>query len=112
MTVIYRENEANPRALDGCQVAVLGYGNLGRPLALNLRDSGLKLIVGSNDEPSTIQARADGFEVLEISQAASVADVKLMMFPDEAMPDIYLRFVFPTLRPDRKSTRLNSSHSQ
>ena len=99
MTVIYRENEANPRALDGCQVAVLGYGNLGRPMALNLRDSGLKLIVGSNDEPSTNQARADGFEVVEISEAASRADIKLLMLPDEAMPEVYMRNVFPTLRP-------------
>src|SRR5258708_35103787 len=99
MTVIYREHEANPKALEGCQVAVLGYGNLGRPLALNMRDSGLKLIVRSNDESSSSLARSDGFEVVEISEAASLADVKLLMLPDEAMPDVYLRYVFPTLRP-------------
>ena len=47
MTTIFREDAADRAALDGCQIAVIGYGNLGRPMALNLRDSGLNVIVAS-----------------------------------------------------------------
>jgi ketol-acid reductoisomerase len=99
MAVLFHQDDADDTALDGCQLAVIGYGNLGRPFALNLRDSGIKLIVGNIEDESAAQARADGFEVLGIADAASQADVKLMLMPDEAVPEVYLQYISPTLRP-------------
>jgi ketol-acid reductoisomerase len=99
MTVLYRERDANPRGLDGSRIAVIGYGNLGRPLALNLRDSGLNVIVGTIEDDYAAQARIDGFYVVGMAQAANIAEIKLMMLPDEAMPEAYLAHVAPTLRP-------------
>src|SRR5258708_13221477 len=99
MTPIYREDAADPAALDGCQIAVIGYGNLGRPMALNLRDSGLNVIVGNMDDAYKAQAMQDGFQTMGLSEAATVADIKLLMLPDEAMPDLYLKHISPTLRP-------------
>src|SRR5260221_318092 len=99
MTPIYREDAADPAALNGCQIAVIGYGNLGRPMALNLRDSGLNVIVGNTDDAYKAQAIQDGFETMGLSEAATVADIKLLLLPDEAMPDLYLKHISPTLRP-------------
>jgi ketol-acid reductoisomerase len=99
LTVVYHQDNADPNALDGCQLAVIGYGNLGRPIALNLRDSGIHVIVGTIEDESAAQARADGFEVMNISEAASIADIKLMLLPDEVMPEVYLQSISPTLRP-------------
>ncbi len=99
MAVIYHQDNADPNALDGCQLAVIGYGNLGRPLALNLRDSGIKVIVGTIEDASAVQARSDGFEVMNINEASTIADVKLLLLPDEVMPEVYLQSISPTLRP-------------
>src|ERR1700690_3074571 len=99
MTTIFREGDADRAALDGCQIAVIGYGNLGRPMALNLRDSGLNVIVGNVDDAYKAQATQDGFETMGLSEAATVADVKLLLLPDEAMPDLYMKHISPTLRP-------------
>jgi ketol-acid reductoisomerase len=99
MTVVYHENAAQIEALDDCRIAVLGYGNLGRPFALNLRDSGIKVIIGNMDDEYAEQARYDGFEVMSISEAARNADFKLMMMPDEAMPEVYLNQIAPSLAP-------------
>ena len=99
MAVVYRERDANPKALEGHRIAVIGYGNLGRPVALNLRDSGVSVIIGNLDDDYAHQARMDGFRVMGLSEAATNADVKLMLLPDEAMPEIYLAHVASSLRP-------------
>ncbi|MCC7448665.1 MAG: NAD(P)-binding domain-containing protein [Anaerolineae bacterium] len=99
MTVIYREFDADPAALEGCTFAVLGYGNMGRSVALNLRDSGLNLVIGNLDDEYGTQAYHDGFEVKTIAEAARDATVKLMLMPDEAMAEAYLSHIAPTLKP-------------
>jgi ketol-acid reductoisomerase len=71
----FTARDADPGALDGERIAVLGYGHLGRPFALNLRDSGVaSLIVGNIDDAYAEQASADGFTVLPPGQAAAAAD--------------------------------------
>jgi ketol-acid reductoisomerase len=99
MTAIYREQDASLTALDGCRIAVIGYGNLGRPFALNLRDRGLGVIVGNIDDDYAIQAHRDGFDVLDIAEAAQKSNVKLLMLPDEVLPEVYLASISPSLRP-------------
>ena len=60
---VYSAADATADALAGCEVAVLGYGNLGRTAALNLRDSGLKVLIGNREDEYAVRARAEGFEV-------------------------------------------------
>lgn len=86
----YYDNEADLKHLDGKTVAVIGYGNQGRSQALNLRDSGVNVIVGSEiaDEGEK-NARADGFGVYSFTECAQKADVLMMLLPDEIFPQLY-----------------------
>src|SRR5262249_47149777 len=95
---VYRSGDAPPRALAGDSVAVLGYGNLGRTAALNLRDSGVKVNVGNQEDEYADHARADGFEVVPIAMGAA-ADVVFVLLPDEVIPAVFEREIAPALRP-------------
>jgi ketol-acid reductoisomerase len=95
---VYRAEDAPPGALDGETVAVLGYGNLGRSAALNLRDSGVKVRVGNRDDEYADRARADGFEVVSLATAAG-DDIVFVLLPDEVIPEVFARDVAPELRP-------------
>lgn len=99
MSVIYHEEDADLGALAGQTIAVVGYGNQGRSQALNLRDSGLDVLIGNLRDAYHEQARADGFEVLPIEQACARADVVMLLVPDEVMPEVYSERVAPGLSP-------------
>ncbi|MGH9045463.1 MAG: NAD(P)-dependent oxidoreductase [Acidimicrobiales bacterium] len=71
--------------LAGRSIGIVGYGNLGRSAALNLKDCGLSVIVGSRQEPAADRARAEGFEVVAIEQAIATCDVVWMALPDEVI---------------------------
>lgn len=98
MTIIYHEQDANPQFLQGKPVAVIGYGNMGRPMALNLRDSGVEVIVGVRNDAAGEQARQDGMNVTTIPDAVQQTLIALMTVPDEVMPTVYLEQVSPYLR--------------
>lgn len=98
MTTIYYDKDADLRHLRQRQLAVIGYGKLGRSVALNLRDSGFDLIIGSREDDFARLARNDGFIVTPIAQAAQGADTLFLMIPDEVMPQIYLDNIAPNLR--------------
>ncbi len=86
--------------LRGRPVAVLGYGNQGRAHALNLRDSGVEVVVGSREESlGTATARGDGFVVQAIPDAAAGADLVILALPDEVQPRVYVEQIAPRLRP-------------
>ncbi len=89
MTRFFYESDADLSALDGQSVAIVGYGNQGRPWALNLRDSGLDPMVCVRNDDSARQAAADGFEVGAIA-AADAADVLCILVPDDAIPGLGL----------------------
>jgi len=89
MTRIFYESDADTSALDGLSLAVVGYGNQGRPWALNLRDSGLRPRVCVRHDESRRLAQADGFEVGEIADADE-ADVVCLLVPDDAIPTLGL----------------------
>ena len=95
---VYRAADAPPAALAGETVAVLGYGNLGRTAALNLRDSGLTVRVGNQEDEYAERARAEGFEVVPLKTAAA-DDVVFVLLPDEVVPDVFDREIAPALRP-------------
>jgi ketol-acid reductoisomerase len=94
MTEIVHEDDADLAVLDGARVAVVGYGNQGRPWALNLRDSGLDVRVCVRADATRDTAVADGFAAADLD-AAATADVVCVLVPDDAIPSLPL-----ALRPD------------
>jgi ketol-acid reductoisomerase len=94
---VYRAADAPSGGLAGETVAVLGYGNLGRSAALNLRDSGAKVRVGNREDGYAGLARADGFEVVPLAEAATDTLV-FVLLPDEVIPEVFARDVAPVLR--------------
>jgi ketol-acid reductoisomerase len=89
--------DIDTRLLPGEAVAVLGYGLLGRTAALNLRDSGLKVRIGNRDDAYADRARADGFEVVPLSTAAT-DDIIFVLLPDEVIPEVFAAEIAPVLR--------------
>jgi ketol-acid reductoisomerase len=94
MTVILNESDAQTEALAGQRVAVVGYGNQGRSWALNLRDSGVDVVVCVRADATRDTAEADGFATSE-PVGANDADVICMLIPDDVIPTVAL-----TPRPD------------
>jgi ketol-acid reductoisomerase len=95
---VYRAADAPSGGLAGETVAVLGYGNLGRSAALNLRDSGAKVRVGNREDEYAVLARAEGFEVTPVAEAAADTMV-FVLLPDEVIPEVFAHDVAPALRP-------------
>jgi ketol-acid reductoisomerase len=95
---VYRAADAPSGGLAGETVAVLGYGNLGRSAALNLRDSGAKVRVGNREDEYAVLARAEGFEVAPVAEAAADTMV-FVLLPDEVIPEVFAHDVAPALRP-------------
>jgi ketol-acid reductoisomerase len=99
MAKMFWTDDANPRALEGKKIAVLGYGSQGRAHALNLRDSHLNVVVGlRRGGPSWAQAEKDGWELQSPSDASEGADVIVMLAPDMAQPALYTNEVAPNLK--------------
>ncbi|HSH45278.1 MAG TPA: NAD(P)-binding domain-containing protein, partial [Longimicrobiales bacterium] len=97
---VFEEKDVNEQALAGRQVAIIGYGIQGHAHALNLRDSGVSVVVGLRpDGPSAEKARNDGFEVLSVEEAARRGDVVALLIPDMAQPAVYRDQVAPNLEP-------------
>ncbi len=78
------DDDANLQLLDGKTVAIIGYGSQGHAHALNLKDSGVDVVVGLREEsPSVAEAKAQGLEVLSVVEAASRGDLVMILLPDE-----------------------------
>ena len=91
--------DIDPAPLAGKRVAILGYGNQGRPQARNLADSGIDVLVGLRpDSPSRVRVTADGLDWALVEDAVSGADVIMMLVPDEAQAGLY-GTIEPHLRP-------------
>ena len=84
------DNDADLAKLDGKTAAILGYGSQGHAHALNLKESGVDVVVGLREDSSSVEkARADGLEVLSIADAASRGDVVMVLLPDEKQAEIW-----------------------
>jgi ketol-acid reductoisomerase len=94
---VYTAADAPPGGLTDETVGVIGYGNLGRTVALNLRDSGVKVRIGNREDEYAERARADEFDVVSVGEAAA-ADVVLVLLPDEVIPAVFVAEIAPGLR--------------
>jgi ketol-acid reductoisomerase len=97
MNVSY-EQDASLQPLEGKTISVIGYGNQGRAQALNLRDSGVTVVVGNVDDRYAESARRDQFNTLTIPEAVSMGDVVMILIPDEVQPKVYETVIAPHLR--------------
>jgi ketol-acid reductoisomerase len=97
---LYYDQDADPNALKGKRIAVIGYGSQGFGHSNNLKDSGADVIVGlRSDSPSVAKAQSAGLEVLPVGDAVANADIVMMLTPDELTPGIYKRDIEPNLKP-------------
>jgi len=101
---IFHDDDADLAVLADATVAVVGYGNQGRSWALNLRDSGLAVRVCVRADASRDQARADGFDTLELAEASD-AEVVCVLVPDDIIPSL------PLSRPEDGLTVVASGYT-
>src|SRR5689334_8481059 len=95
---ILRDADIDTSALEGKRVAILGYGNQGRAQALNLRDSGIDVVIGlRGGSGSTTEAEAAGLKTALLAHAVASADVVMMLAPDEIHAALYAE-IEPSLR--------------
>ena len=84
-------------ALDGKKIAVIGYGSQGHAHAQNLRDSGHDVIIGVRHGKSFDKAKEDGFDTYEVAEATKLADVIMVLAPDEIQAKLYAEEIAPNL---------------
>jgi ketol-acid reductoisomerase len=90
MAKVYYDNDADLSVLKGKTIAVLGYGSQGAGQSNNLKDSGLKVIIGLREGgKSWDKAKADGFTVMTVEEAAKAADIIQVLIPDEMQGVVY-----------------------
>ena len=96
---IYYQEDCNLDALKGKKIAIIGYGSQGHAHALNLKESGLDVIVGlRKDSKSWKKAEEQGLTVFETAEAAKQADVIMILTPDEKQADMYKESIAPNLK--------------
>jgi ketol-acid reductoisomerase len=101
MARMYYDTDANLDLLLDKTVAIIGYGSQGHAHALNLHDSGVKVIVGLYEgSPSWAKAEADGLTVKTVSDAAAAADGVMILLPDEVQKAIFTTEIKPHLKTD------------
>jgi ketol-acid reductoisomerase len=98
---LLKDDAASLEPLAGKTVAVLGYGNQGQAQALNLRDSGVRVIVGNREDRYRERAIADGFQPTTIADAAHAGDILLILTTDESQPLIWEEQILPGVRPGK-----------
>ncbi len=87
---MFYDDDADLSLLDGKTVAIIGFGSQGHAHALNLKDSGVNVVVGLRPDSSSVQEAKDGgLEVLSVAEAASRGDVVMLLVPDEKHREIY-----------------------
>jgi len=99
---IYTDKDADLKVLKGKTLAVLGFGSQGHAHALNLKDSGAKVIIGLYPKSkSRAVAKKRGFEVFDTAEAVRRADVIFVAIPDTKQPAVYLKDIAPNLKPGK-----------
>ncbi len=96
----FYEKDGDLSLLKGKKIAIIGYGSQGHAHAMNLRDSGLDVVVGLPESSrSRAKAEAAGLRVLSTPEAAAAADVVMILVPDHIQGELYHRDVAPHLKP-------------
>ncbi|VNR78376.1 ketol-acid reductoisomerase [Streptococcus pneumoniae] len=91
------EKDVKVAALDGKKIAVIGYGSQGHAHAQNLRDSGRDVIIGVRPGKSFDKAKEDGFDTYIVAEATKLADVIMILAPDEIQQELYEAEIAPNL---------------
>ena len=99
MAKIYYDKDASLDVLKGKRVAVIGYGIQGRAQSLNLKDSGVDVVVAQKFKDEYYErAKTDGMEIMDIPEAVKGSDIAMMLIPDEVQKEVYDKEVAPHLR--------------
>jgi ketol-acid reductoisomerase len=100
MAKIYYDKDCDLSIIRGKRVAIIGYGSQGHAHALNLRDSGVDVVVGlPAASKSVAKAKAAGLKVLAVAEAAAWADVVMILVPDTTQAKLYATEIAPHLSP-------------
>jgi ketol-acid reductoisomerase len=98
----YYEKDGSLTRLEGKTVAIVGYGSQGHAHALNLRDSGVEVVVGLPEgSKSRAKAEAAGLTVLSVAEAAKAGDRIMLLMPDHVQADVYNKDIAPALGPGK-----------
>tara|TARA_Y100000589_G_scaffold283319_1_gene281334 strand:+ start:4870 stop:5859 length:990 start_codon:yes stop_codon:yes gene_type:complete len=102
MTQLFYDSDADLSLLESKTIAIIGYGSQGHAHALNLKDSGLDVIVGLyKGSKSESKAINDGLKVFPVAEACEKADWIMILLPDEFQRDVYKTEIEPYLKPDK-----------
>lgn len=98
MATIYYEKDSDPALIKSRKVAVIGYGSQGHAHALNMKESGIDVVVGLKEGSSSRpRAEAEGLTVMTPAEAARWANVVMLLVPDQHMGDLYQSEIAPNL---------------
>ena len=96
---VFYDKDADLSLIKGKQVTIVGYGSQGHAHAQNLKESGVNVTVGlRKDGASWNKAVAAGHNVQEVAEAVKVADVVMILLPDESQPDVYKNDIAPNIK--------------
>lgn len=99
MAKMYYEKDADMNLLKGKKVAVIGYGSQGHAHSLNMKESGLDVVIGLHaGSKSAEKAKAAGLEVMSVADAAKASDVIMILIPDEKQKSVYESEIAPNLK--------------
>jgi ketol-acid reductoisomerase len=98
MPRVFYDEHVDPNALGDETIVIIGYGIQGRAQALNLRDSGARVLVGNRDDVYREQAKADGFDAFSIREAVGHGTIILFLLPDEVHPLVFTTDIREHLR--------------
>ncbi|MBI2853321.1 MAG: ketol-acid reductoisomerase [Chloroflexi bacterium] len=102
MTKIYYEKDADLGLLKGKTIGIIGYGSQGHAHALNLRDSGCQVVVASKvGGTGWEQAKKAGLKVVQVSEAARIADIIMMLVPDTLQASVYKESIEKQMGPGK-----------
>ena len=97
---IWNENDGDLSVLEGKKVAIIGYGSQGHAHALNLRDSGVDVVVGLRPTSKSVDfAKEQGLEVKSVAEASAEADVIMILAPDQYQRTIWANDIEPNIKP-------------
>jgi ketol-acid reductoisomerase len=96
---IYYEADTNLERIRSKKVAIIGFGSQGHAHALNLRDSGVDVVIGIRSGSSMKKASGFGFEPLSVPDAVKQSDLVMILLPDERQAEVYATEIAPHLRP-------------
>lgn len=100
MAKMYYEADADPGLITRRKVAVIGFGSQGHAHALNLKESGVDVVVGLREGSRRVRSASDaGLKVVDPETAADWADVIMVLVPDQIQPEVYESVIAPRLNP-------------